>query len=148
VKSIGDEYENGDALEDLFEDQLEFGEVDTVTIRHRMDQDGRNTSWALVTMETTDGAAKALRADLPGLMTCSLFSEAKAAEGTASGGAAEDILKQHVKERKTKVSALRNPPLLVMYGQFQFLRDGLVIIATVFQGDQELLSRLLRAAFG
>ena len=91
VRFVG-EYATQDALEDLIEG-LGFGDVEQVTIRHRMDANGRNTSWALVTMDSTYSAGRVLRGDLPGLMSCELFSEAKANK---------EMLEQHHDESKRK----------------------------------------------
>jgi hypothetical protein len=97
VRFVGD-YATPDALEDLIE-SLGFGDVEQVTIRHRMDANGENTSWALVTMDSTYSAGRVLRGDLPGLMSCELFSEAKASKG---GGDAAEMLEQHLDESKRK----------------------------------------------
>ena len=51
-------YEDPVALMQLF---AEYGGCRHAYVRHRISEDGdRNTSWALVTMETTDGARLAL----------------------------------------------------------------------------------------
>ncbi len=52
------EYESPAKLATLLE---QFGAVEQVTIRHRI-QDGANTSWALVTMETAEAADKVVQA--------------------------------------------------------------------------------------
>ena len=65
VRGVGagdGEYESEEALEEIF---AEFGEFQQATIRHRV-QEGRNTSWALVTMANTASADRVLEAAASG----------------------------------------------------------------------------------
>ena len=52
-------YENEEALKKIF---AEFGEVKAVTIRHRI-EDGKNTSWALIELDSAEAVDKALAAE-------------------------------------------------------------------------------------
>ena len=52
-------YENEEALKKIF---AEFGEVKAATIRHRI-EDGKNTSWALIELDSAEAVDKALAAE-------------------------------------------------------------------------------------
>ena len=52
-------YENEEALKKIF---AEFGEVKAATIRHRI-EDGKNTSWALIELDSAEAIDKALAAE-------------------------------------------------------------------------------------
>ena len=52
-------YENEEALKKIF---AQFGEVQAATIRHRI-EDGKNTSWALIELDSAEAVDKALSAE-------------------------------------------------------------------------------------
>jgi hypothetical protein len=90
VRGVGadnsETYESEAALRKLFE---QFGGVKQATVRHRVNKDGRNTSWALVTMRSAKAARAAVQAgplqpaDAAGL---SLQVEALVDDGGGSDG--------------------------------------------------------------
>ena len=57
VRGVGGKYESAEALKKTFS---KFGKFVTATIRHRQDEAGNNTSWALVTMGDVGSAERAL----------------------------------------------------------------------------------------
>ena len=81
VRGVGGEYEREGVLEATLS---RFGHVIHATIRHRVDEAGNNTSWALVTMGTTDEANKVLGAvdSLPPPLTVQPFSKEQADKST------------------------------------------------------------------
>ena len=59
VRGVGGRLENEEKLKQLFK---QFGRVVQATVRHREDEAGNNTSWALVTMRREAGMRSALAA--------------------------------------------------------------------------------------
>ena len=90
VRGVGGKFETEEALMDIFKI---FGAVVQATVRHRMDAEGNNTSWALVTMSSYKGAHRALKraSELPEPLTVNLFSKKQA---DASKGAMGSIRKE------------------------------------------------------
>lgn len=58
VRGVGGDFESAETLEKAFS---KYGKFLTATIRHREDEAGNNTSWALVTMGDVSSAERALR---------------------------------------------------------------------------------------
>jgi antitoxin component of RelBE/YafQ-DinJ toxin-antitoxin module len=87
VRGVGGALEDEDRLKHVFS---EFGGVMQATVRHRIADDGRNTSWALVTMTDKRAVEKALAAGarLHGQsgVTLSRFSKKQASESTGGMG--------------------------------------------------------------
>ena len=87
---VGGKFEDEKALSRVFG---RFGEVIQATVRHRIDDSGANTSWALVTMVSVGAVESALAAaeSLPKPITITRFSQKQA---SASKGAMGSIQKQ------------------------------------------------------
>merc|ERR1711871_1136567 len=86
VRGVGTKFEDEDALKVVF---AQFGAVLQVTVRHRIDKDtGANTSWALVTMESKDGAEAVIAGaeSLPSALTVARFSKKLADSSTGQMG--------------------------------------------------------------
>lgn len=76
-------YENFEALKQVFKP---YGEVVDVVVRHRV-EDGHNTSWALVTMESEASAQKALDNEVFAGKQKLVINPYKAKQAAASDGA-------------------------------------------------------------
>ena len=90
VRGVGGKFEDEKALSRVFG---RFGEVIQATVRHRIDDSGANTSWALVTMASVGAVEDALAAaeSLPKPITVTRFSQKQA---SASKGAMGSIQKE------------------------------------------------------
>ena len=86
VRGVGGDFEDERALSKVF---LRFGEVIQATVRHRVDESGANTSWALVTMGSVAAVEEAISAaeSLPKPLTVARFSRNRAASSKGAMGA-------------------------------------------------------------
>ena len=85
VRGVGGDFEDERALSKVF---LRFGEVIQATVRHRVDESGANTSWALVTMGSVAAVEEAISAaeSLPKPLTVARFSRNRAASSKGAMG--------------------------------------------------------------
>ena len=83
VRGIGGMYEDEEELRKVFS---AYGHVSHVTVRNRIDDDGLNTSWALVTMSNESDVQKVLAgaSKLPLQLSVTLFDKKIAAASTGS----------------------------------------------------------------
>ena len=123
VRNIGRDgtgrFESEDALREIFS---EYGGFVQATVRHRIAEDGTNTSWALVFMKDKAGADKALNARVMAgdtVLMVSRFNQDTAAKST---GAMQRVIK-----RSNRLYTLRMSggeiPFCVRHGVFHWCRD-------------------------
>ena len=86
VRGVGGEYEDERKLGRVF---ARFGEVIQATVRHRVDESGANTSWALVTLGSVAAVEDAIAAadSLPKPLTVARFNRKQAASSKGAMGA-------------------------------------------------------------